>query len=157
MTHGSAESGVASWRSPFSCTATLTSRNPTGLKARTRSHQSPNQNIYTAIQTHFIKKNFASPVNSTRNSLLLRLKVPATIAVPTVASEEARLHSSLPRLMLKPGEPPKLGSHCRSNVPIGVADVNARKERARAIIAQSIMMKEEIYQVNTKEILGEAG
>ena len=45
--------------------------------------------------------------------------------------------------MLNPGGPPKLGLQV-PRVTRGVADVNARKERARAMMAEGIMIKEEM-------------
>jgi hypothetical protein len=69
-------------------------------------------------------------------------KVRGTIAVPAIGGDEARLHSWLLLIMLKPGGPPKLGRQVGARVSIGAADVNARKERAKAIMTEGIMRYE---------------
>jgi len=72
--------------------------------------------------------------------LVLILAVSLTTPVPTEGGDDARLHSTPPLIMLKPGGPPKLGLQVR--LPKGVAEVNARKEMARAIMAEGIMNRE---------------
>ena len=44
-------------------------------------------------------------------------------------------------MMLKPGGPPKLGLQLDARVSKGVADVNARKERARGNMVENIITK----------------
>ena len=70
------------------------------------------------------------------------LKIRGTITVPVTGGEEARLHSRLTLMMLKPGGPPKLGLQLDARVSKGVADVNARKERARGSMAENIITEE---------------
>jgi hypothetical protein len=69
------------------------------------------------------------------------LNVRGTITVAVTGGEEARLHSRFPLMMLKPGGPPKLGLQLDPRVSKGVADVNARKERARGNTAENIIME----------------
>ena len=68
-------------------------------------------------------------------------KVRGTITVPVTGGEEARLHSRLTLMMLKPGGPPKLGLQLDARVSKGVADDNARKERARGNMVENIITK----------------
>jgi hypothetical protein len=82
--------------------------------------------------------------------LLLIFKVRGTIAVPGAGVEEARLHSWLLLMMLKPGGPPKLGLQAALRASKGEADANARKERARATLAENIMIKEKVSVEKSK-------
>ena len=81
----------------------------------------------------------------TRNSAMERDAGRATILVPVPGGADWRPHSLLrPLLMmltLKPGGPPKSGLQLRPRVLRGVADVSARKERVRDIIAERVMTK----------------
>jgi hypothetical protein len=45
-------------------------------------------------------------------------------------------------MMLKPGGPPKLGRHVTLRVSNGLADANARKERAKATMAERMVIME---------------
>ena len=60
--------------------------------------------------------------------------------VPVEGGEEARLHSRLPLMILRPGGPPKLGRQV-DRTSSGLAEANARKERASAIMAEGIRKK----------------
>ena len=60
--------------------------------------------------------------------------------VPVGGGEEleARPHSLAPLIMLRPGGPPKLGRQV-DRTSNGLAEVNVRKARASAIMAEGIV------------------
>ena len=80
----------------------------------------------------------------TTNSALVKDAGFTTSWVPLPGGPDGRPHSLfwplLTMLTSKPGGPPKSGLQVL-RVLRGVADVSARKERARDIIAESIMVK----------------
>lgn len=139
VTHRS-ELGVAIW-SPPPTAATLSSGKLIGLRVRKKPCQPPKNNIDPdrVAETYLIKKSLSGwPVNSTRNfgPLVTDWATTATVA----AGSPFVTHSTLLALLtiLKPGGPPKLGRHARRSK--GEADVNVRKERARTIVAECIMV-----------------